>query len=634
MSPRPQELQIDDEVTSVVEGMQISPAFVDNSTQTSTETMTTGIQVASRGVDSWTQTEPVACSCKCNCSAAKSGASVKTSAKSGATVKTEVSAGSVGEMLSKIRIDLKSALDHVDLKVKVDLQDAKKVTSKVSLVIPPPPPLPLTPGLMDKSLPPNFVLNTPAPPPLPVAVSTPISDPQNISADFQTPPPPPPPPPMMGASTFPSMKPAAGVGMMMRKCKTLPAQTGIKMKTINWTKIPKQKIAKSFWSDADVQLPVLRVDFNKMQELFGQKPAKKPLNIKSQLAVRKSKTLNLLDSQRSFLVNIFLKQFKENIEFVLDSIKKGVGLPVDNLKALMKLMPEKKEVRFLKILIRAHASCKSLGEAESFFLHLSDIADYELRIQAMLYKEEFHERFTDASSHLEKVLDTCQFLVNDCSLKQFLTLILQLGNQLNAGTYAGNAAAFKLSSLQMLADTKANKPKMTFLHYVVDVAVSNDASLLDFRTRVADFQEMSKTPIAAVEEEVKTLAEGVNEIHKRLKSSRVSSQFGDFFQNAKKQVDVLVKKLKTIKEMKSQLAVHFCEEPASFQLNECYQLFADFFEKVNTVLEENDQMRKFEEKSAKTKAEKQSTNELVTARRRIFEDSVDQLIIDIQKGVY
>ncbi|XP_039287018.1 formin-like protein 19 isoform X4 [Nilaparvata lugens] len=125
----------------------------------------------------------------------------------------------------------------------------------------------------------------------------------------------------------------------------------------------------------------------------------------------------------------------------------------------------------------------------------------------MLYKAEFHERYTDASEHLEKVIETCEFLINDCSLKQFLLLILQLGNKLNAGTYAGNAAAIKISSLAMLVDTRANKPNISFLHYVVDVAASNDASKLEFRSKVADFQRMPKTPFAALEE-VNSLVEG------------------------------------------------------------------------------------------------------------------------------
>ncbi|XP_039301091.1 FH2 domain-containing protein 1-like, partial [Nilaparvata lugens] len=203
------------------------------------------------------------------------------------------------------------------------------------------------------------------------------------------------------------------------------------------------------------------------------------------------------------------------------------------------------------------------------------------------------------------------------------------------GTYAGNADAIKISSLAMLADTRANKPKISFLHYVVDVAASNDASMLEFRSKVADFQRMSKTPFAALEEEMNSLVEGANDISKRIKSSKLSSQFGDFFYNAKQQVDCLVKKMKRIREVKSQLAVHFCEEPAAFQLNDCYQLFADFFSRVNKAFQENDQMKKSEEKAAKLKAVKSTNNEVVKSKkRRIFESQVEQLINEAKNGAY
>ncbi|XP_039300187.1 inverted formin-2-like [Nilaparvata lugens] len=686
MAPRPQGLQVDESVT----GLQVTTGFTDNSTQTeAVETATTGIQTISRGVDAETQT--IGC-CKCNCANVIQtvGAATQTLGcasykrsesnlkKAGSSLKKSESSSSLKEMFSKIRVDLKSALELNDVEVdtkeafkKVDVVGDGKKPAKMSLVIPPPPPLPAMPALVEKSLLPNFVLKDaeakpaaevkvtaiPPPPPLPIGAippppplpmgaippppplpmgAIPAPPPLTMGAIPPPPPlpmgaiPPPPPPPMMGASTFPSMKPGVG-NAVLRKSKTLPQQSTIKMKTLNWTKVPKQRIAKSLWSDMEVQLPILKVDFIKMEELFCQKqPTKSADASKNQLTEKKVQKVNLLDSQRSFLVNIFLKQFKEDVAFVLESIKNGAGLPVENLKSLMKLMPEKKEIAE----IRGYASSKNLGEAESFYLHLSDIADYELRVQAMLYKAEFHDRYTDASGHLEKVIETCEFLINDCSLKQFFKLILQLGNKLNAGTYAGNADAIKISSLAMLADTRANKPKITFLHYVVDVAASNDASMLAFRSKVADFQRMSKTPFAALEEEVNSLVEGVKDISKRIESSQVSSQFGDFFHNAKQQVDCLVKKLKKIREVKSQLAVHLCEEPAAFQLNDCYQLFADFFTKVNKAFQENDQMKKSEEKAAKLKAEKSTNNKVVKAKRRTLDSEVEQLINEVKNGAY
>lgn len=50
-----------------------------------------------------------------------------------------------------------------------------------------------------------------------------------------------------------------------------------------------------------------------------------------------------------------------------------------------------------------------------------------------------------------------------------LYVALIAGNFLNAGGYAGGAAGVKLSSLQKLADIRANKPGMNLMHYVAMV---------------------------------------------------------------------------------------------------------------------------------------------------------------------
>ena len=40
------------------------------------------------------------------------------------------------------------------------------------------------------------------------------------------------------------------------------------------------------------------------------------------------------------------------------------------------------------------------------------------------------------------------------------------------GSFAGNAEGFKIGSLTKLTDTRANKPRMNLLHFVVQVRLS------------------------------------------------------------------------------------------------------------------------------------------------------------------
>ena len=48
------------------------------------------------------------------------------------------------------------------------------------------------------------------------------------------------------------------------------------------------------------------------------------------------------------------------------------------------------------------------------------------------------------------------------------------------GGFAGNAGGFKIASLMKLPDTKANKPRMNLMHYIVLLAEEKDKKLLGF----------------------------------------------------------------------------------------------------------------------------------------------------------
>lgn len=48
------------------------------------------------------------------------------------------------------------------------------------------------------------------------------------------------------------------------------------------------------------------------------------------------------------------------------------------------------------------------------------------------------------------------------------------------GKYAGNALGFKISSLTKLTDTRANKPRVTLLHYLVNEAEKENMDAIAF----------------------------------------------------------------------------------------------------------------------------------------------------------
>lgn len=78
------------------------------------------------------------------------------------------------------------------------------------------------------------------------------------------------------------------------------------------------------------------------------------------------------------------------------------------------------------------------------------------------------------------------------ALQEVLYMIVLMGNFLNAGGYAGNAAGVKLTSLQKLTEIRANKPGMNLIHFVALEAEKKNKNLLQFADQMKHLENASK----------------------------------------------------------------------------------------------------------------------------------------------
>lgn len=81
------------------------------------------------------------------------------------------------------------------------------------------------------------------------------------------------------------------------------------------------------------------------------------------------------------------------------------------------------------------------------------------------------------------------------ALQEVLYMIVLMGNFLNAGGYAGNAAGVKLTSLQKLTDIRANKPGMNLIHFVALQVEKKNKALLSFADKMNHLENASKYEI-------------------------------------------------------------------------------------------------------------------------------------------
>lgn len=249
---------------------------------------------------------------------------------------------------------------------------------------------------------------TPPPPPPPMAPAAPPPPPPPINGAA----PPPPPPPMINGGALPPPPPPPSMQMASRPrtpdplaaeavatAILLPQQDTpapkAKMKTINWGKIPHNKVLgkQNIWSivaSNHQDSPMQDIDWNEMEGLFCLQTASAQGSPKlgrdgSQAAAgsngcdtldRKSKKENteitLLDGKRSLNVNIFLKQFRTSNDDIIQLIRQGAHeeIGAERLRGLLKIMPEVDELDMLK---GFNGDKARLGNAEKFLLQLLEV---------------------------------------------------------------------------------------------------------------------------------------------------------------------------------------------------------------------------------------------------------------------
>ncbi|NXT25446.1 FHDC1 protein, partial [Syrrhaptes paradoxus] len=173
-------------------------------------------------------------------------------------------------------------------------------------------------------------------------------------------------------------------------------------------------------------------------------------------------------------------------------------------------------------------------------------------------------------------------------LHSILHLVLQAGNIMNAGGYAGNAVGFKLSSLLKLADTKANKPGMSLLHFVALEAQKKDPALLNFSEKIRDVHDAARLSIDNIEAELHSLSFKARSVKDSIRRDpKLFHQMESFLQFAVRHLKELEHQKRELQKEGNALIDFFCEDKETMKLDECFQIFRDFCLRFNKAVKEN-----------------------------------------------
>ncbi|KAF5286915.1 hypothetical protein FQA39_LY00448 [Lamprigera yunnana] len=491
----------------------------------------------------------------------------------------------------------------------------------------------------------------PPPPPLGPAQPPPPPPPPNIPAPPNIPPPAPMPPPAMHRTTTPT-SPTVEVDTAIEKLPQQETPTPkIKMKTINWNKIPNNKVIgkNNIWTQvaySHQHSPMADMDWSEMEDLFCQqippsaqsspKLGNREGNVETlERRMRKETSeITLLDGKRSLNVNIFLKQFRSTNDEIIQLIREGEheDIGAEKLRGLLKILPEVDELDMLKCF---NGNFNKLGNAEKFLMQLTNLTNYKLRIESMLLKEEFASNMNYLEPSINSMLVAAEDLMTNKPLQEVLYMILVAGNFLNSGGYAGNAAGVKLSSLQKITDIRANKPNMNLIHYVALVQYylknndriiqilfqqaekRNHTHLLSFTDDVGILEDAAKNTVEQLHNEINNLDVRIKKIKKLIEGPNteieLKIQMSDFLTMAEREVANLQKDMKQLENVRKQLSDFFCEDANTFKLEECFRIFHSIYIKFRQAVAENSRRRIQEEQA---NARRKQREELIATKRR------------------
>ncbi|XP_039996617.1 LOW QUALITY PROTEIN: FH2 domain-containing protein 1-like [Xiphias gladius] len=421
------------------------------------------------------------------------------------------------------------------------------------------------------------------------------------------PPPPPPPPPSSPPPLLPGLGDPAGEGLRKKK----------KVRSFFWKTIPEEQVKgrANLWTQGQVQQEY-QIDVQTIEELFGQNdcqsnakgPPTRGGRIRSSFRETKEE-VSILDSKRGMNVGIFLKQFKRSNRTIVDDIRHGNSEPygAEPLRELLKLLPDTEEVTKLK---SYRGDVAKLSLADSFMYLLIQLPSYSVRIESMLLKEEF-PRACEAMKRDIRILRSATKELMCCEeLHAVLHLVLQAGNILNAGGYAGNAVGFKLSSLLSLADTKANKPGMNLLHFVALEAQKKDERLLEFPLKLSHVQAAARISLEMLDAELQWLISRTRSVEESFqRDTELLQQLDSFLQSATSSLCSLRGGRQQLKKEGSELIDFFCEDRETFRLDDCFGIFHTFCSRFTDAVKEN------MEREAKEAARRQRLQELEEQKR-------------------
>eukprot|EP00249_Psilotum_nudum_P019354 c27210_g1_i3 orf=627-3632(-) len=238
-----------------------------------------------------------------------------------------------------------------------------------------------------------------------------------------------------------------------------------KLKPLHWDKVKADPSHSMVWDRLRTGSFVL--DEEIIETLFGYNSngTSKTGTSKSMALPMPVKKHGILDARKAHNIAIQLRALNLSKDDICNSLLEGDGLSSEILEVLVKMAPGQEEQKQLR---NFNGDPSQLGPAEHFLMALLEVPLTFERLKAMLFKACLKEDLLQVQESLQILEVACKEVSSSRLFLKLLEAVLKTGNRMNAGTFRGDAEAFKLDTLLKLSDIKSANGKTSLLHFVVE----------------------------------------------------------------------------------------------------------------------------------------------------------------------
>ncbi|CAG2205701.1 Inverted formin-2 [Mytilus edulis] len=327
----------------------------------------------------------------------------------------------------------------------------------------------------------------------------------------------------------------------------------------------QNRFGECIWLSSAVSRRILP-DYSQLERLFQS----------SENIVQEQSEIVLLNSKSRRNINLFLSRMEIGPEELIQ------GLELENEDSCDISLPTLQYLVKIGMLLSYEGRRLELGMAEQFILMLADIPDFEILIEGHLMMAEYNKSMNRLKGSLNMMVDVSKLILENTHLKEFFHFLLNAGNFLNHDYVQGEAAGFKLSSLDRMVEVKSLTANHSFLHYMIKMAQDLDNTLLKF---LQDFQSLDKvasTSLNDLRRDINSFSKQMCRFiqHLQLADHKLKDKFNTFIETVRAELIIIQATTLQLRSLSEKVAAYFCEDFTNFDLENTFKVLQKFCKQI------------------------------------------------------